>query len=567
MSLTSEERKQTLMAFLEAWPEWKLCELTLEKYIGVGDKNTFAYWLEFGEGRYLGSNAGGDASKFGIYERKAEPKGSRNFILQDDRYSWKKKYGNSAQEAFSVIKERMLAIVSAVGRKDLVEIQGMDFEPSLKWKLAFIYQDQADPCILPIYNLKRLRMLVPDGRKTSHAEAYSILMSDRGDVSALDYGITLWKQTGAKVDEPDEEDDSETEVEQSGTPQRVMPALNQILYGPPGTGKTYNTVNKALEILDPGFLAEHAEDDPSSRAAIKARFDQLVKEERIDFVTFHQSFSYEDFVEGIRAVVDEPAGMEQGARAELRYKIEDGIFKSACRKTPRNIPRVLIIDEINRGNISRIFGELITLIEPSKRQGGSDALMLTLPYSKTHFSVPDNLWIIGTMNTADRSLAGLDIALRRRFHFIEMQPDHRLLENVIVEDNGVEINIARLLQVMNQRIEVLLDREHCLGHAYFMPLKTAPSLDALSSIFLNQVIPLLQEYFFEDWEKIGWVLNGHTQDDSRLQLIRRPAVGESLTALFGSKLMQEHAVNDRRWLLNLPAFNIVESYRHIAGLA
>src|SRR5690606_33408219 len=167
--------------------------------------------------------------------------------------------------------------------------------------------------------------------------------------------------------------------------------------------------------------------------------------------------------------------------------------------------RVLIIDEINRGNASRIFGELITLIEPSKRAGCDEALEVTLPYSKERFSVPRNVHLIGTMNTADRSLAGLDVALRRRFEFVEMLPDVGALAGISVDG----IPIDRLLDTMNRRIEALMGRDYMLGHAYFMALRGDPSLPALARVFRRQVLPLLQEYFFEDWQKIAWVFNDH----------------------------------------------------------
>lgn len=178
--------------------------------------------------------------------------------------------------------------------------------------------------------------------------------------------------------------------------------------------------------------------------------------------------------------------------------------------------RVLIIDEINRGNISNIFGELITLIEPSKRAGGSESLSVKLPYSKTAFSVPSNLHIIGTMNTADKSLAQVDIALRRRFEFIEMMPDYSLLKNI----SDIEgINVAQLLKVINQRIELLYDREHTIGHSFFLSLKETPTIFNLSQIFEFQILPLLEEYFFEDWERVGQVLGDHLKDDSELCFI------------------------------------------------
>ena len=167
-------------------------------------------------------------------------------------------------------------------------------------------------------------------------------------------------------------------------------------------------------------------------------------------------------------------------------------------------PHVLIIDEINRGNISRIFGELITLIEPSKRAGNDEAIEVTLPYSKEPFSVPNNLYIIGTMNTADRSLALMDTALRRRFDFIEMMP----LPGLVTDDlEGV--NVRKMLEVMNQRIEVLYDREHTLGHAFLMNLH---SIDDLRQAFKNKILPLLEEYFYDDWQKIRWVLGAAADD-------------------------------------------------------
>jgi 5-methylcytosine-specific restriction protein B len=382
----------------------------------------------------------------------------------------------------------------------------------------------------------------------------------------------------------------------------VYQPLNQIFFGPPGTGKTFNTINKAIEIIENRVLSSE-ELEPKNRIVLKEKFEEYKKAGQIEFVTFHQSYGYEEFVEGIKADLDSD---------EIKYKLEKGIFKKLSnlaelnyRKSTATISTkkdfdtlfkeqildkliddeklkistqkkhffitevnektiffekaegqtdhslsiktlkemyetgknekikgglsvyyepilnlllenslfdkfdeeplknyILIIDEINRGNISKIFGELITLIEPSKRIGADEEIKVKLPYSNDDFGVAQNLYILGTMNTADRSIALMDTALRRRFEFIEMLPDLETLKDIKVED----IEISKLLEKINQRVEYLYDRDHTIGHAYFMSLKDNATLVELENIFRNKIIPLLQEYFYDDWEKILMVL-------------------------------------------------------------
>lgn len=242
-------------------------------------------------------------------------------------------------------------------------------------------------------------------------------------------------------------------------------------------------------------------------------------------VSFHQSFSYEDFIEGIKPDLEN----EDNDESDIRYIIQDGIFKQSCDKAARLAgyedlnsciedtkegrlqsfqnapPFYLLIDEINRGNISAIFGELITLIEKDKRLGNDYELMTDLPYSKKQFGVPANLHIIGTMNTADRSVEALDTALRRRFSFIEVAPNTVILKDKHPTSGIIEsdINLIKLLDKINERIELLINKDHKIGHSYFLKIS---SLKELKKVFTDKVIPLLEEYFYGDYGKIGLVL-------------------------------------------------------------
>lgn len=254
-------------------------------------------------------------------------------------------------------------------------------------------------------------------------------------------------------------------------------------------GKWFVDRLKLLE-YDPDFMVKYMEN-----AKIEKRYD---------FITFHQSFVYEDFIEGIRPSVDP-------ITKTLIYDPQDGIFKKICEKARSNPSKqfALFIDEINRGNVSEIFGELISLIELDKRAGQYCELEAVLPYSKTTFKVPNNLDIIGTMNSADKSIATIDMALRRRFDFVNFPCDYVALENAlhvrgIVATNVDGIDVIRLLKVINKRIELLLDANHVIGHAFFMRVNNEMDV---KNVIQKKIIPLLEEYFFDDLQKIQMVLN------------------------------------------------------------
>lgn len=341
--------------------------------------------------------------------------------------------------------------------------------------------------------------------------------------------------------------------------------LNQILFGPAGTGKTYNTINEALsivykvtqdtliEIIQKELRSKNKPiSDRNMREEMTQRFNKYLEstkdqEAQIGFVTFHQSYGYEDFVEGIKVKED---------KGQLKYPVVAGVFKRFCKSAKDNPTKnyVLIIDEINRGNISKIFGELITLIEVSKRVGKAEALEIILPHSQNEkFGVPENLYIIGTMNSSDRSLTSVDIALRRRFEFVEIMPKPEILKDIkITKENKVveDIDVAKLLEVMNKRIKVLLDRDHCIGHAYFTELKptsekVAATVQELMQIFEKKIIPLLQEYFFDDWSKINLVLGNNG-------MIKTEKLEKSLFPSMDDQLISN--LESRNWEINQDLF-------------
>ena len=279
--------------------------------------------------------------------------------------------------------------------------------------------------------------------------------------------------------------------------------LNTILYGPPGTGKTYSTTRRCVEICS--GTGERSEEE------IREEFKSLIENERVRFVTFHQSYSYEEFVEGLRPKTDVGG-------AGFRLVAECGILKSIAKRARENenLNYVLVIDEINRANISKVFGELITLLEDDKREGKENQVTLQLPYSRKEFSLPKNVYILGTMNTADRSIALLDTALRRRFEFEEMTPNPDLLNDA---SETTEVNLPAVLRAINERIEYLKDRDHLIGHAWLMKAKNRESLD---NIMRNKIIPLIAEYFHDDWQNVRAILGGTDDFVTRENFLYHP---------------------------------------------
>ncbi|WP_409515227.1 AAA family ATPase [Acinetobacter sp.] len=710
---TALERK--VKEFLKGWPIDRLKNMSIKDYHQAKNIECFITQIDSFDPTQ------GDPT-FACYFDIWEPigLGDNDKYHNKKPYSWNKRLGDDASLAFETLKQEILEIVDAAQRRDLKAIDQIQFTKGLKWMIAFLYQDFNDPFIIPIVskvNTKRIGYdhLYP---KLPLPEFLPLLLADKGEQQFFPYVEKLFAMVRkGYLDNKQKKQQTEELMDEVMTQQ----PLNRILFGAAGTGKTFHTINHALSIIENKTLESLENED---RTVLKKRFDEYKSQGQIKFVTFHQSFSYEDFVEGIRAETDDKgnlkypikagvfkeivelakgnvqsniedeidlsnkkvwkmslgkAGIEddlyrscldnnvillgwgdavnfskceniqfiKSKLAEVNYpkdsedtaagyvntfknkiqngdlvvitdgnlkfraiaevtgnyeydenqefgyhqlrkvnwlktfspslKNEDYFKKIFSQSTVYNLENavdksklsallqpeakhssnlenkyVLIVDEINRGNISRIFGELITLIEDSKREGADEALSVTLPYSKKEFCVPDNVYLIGTMNSSDRSLTGLDIALRRRFTFIEMPPKPELLNDVNVED----IDVQQLLTVINQRIEVLLDRDHCIGHANFMSLKDQPTLQNLADIFKQRIIPQLQEYFFDDWSKINMVLNANG-------MLKPKAVEKS--ALFpnvdtGSEGFFE---DQKTWELVDSTFDSIESFTKI----
>ena len=551
-------------AFLEAWPPDRVRSMSLEEYTNPDRDDAFIYWLEF-RTESLGSIRGRQASKFGIYHRgEKDPQGRG--LIYDDKYAWMSKCGKTADEAFATIRSQLIQVTEAVRKGDFAAVDHpVDFWPIVKWKVAFLYQNREAAKLLAIYKEGRLaaryKEAFPEEEAPPPSQQHAALIDHYSWLGGvLDISRRLW-------DDPKKQPPPKRESLGNAPPRTRDHPRNQILYGPPGTGKTYETVSHALAIVDGAEVETVREERRASLESTLQRYAELRFERpdspgetargRVAMVTFHQNYAYEDFVEGIRPKLASTRGdavapdQVKPDSTELAYELRHGIFRSIChvadqarrdakadgRQTPRY---VLVIDEINRGNIPKIFGELITLIEPSRRLGAEDETTVTLPYSGDDFGVPDNLYIIGTMNTADRSIQQLDTALRRRFTFVEMMPDAKLISEDV---DGV--NCREMLQAMNERIALLLDREHQIGHTYLLKVRT---MDRLAHTFRNRIFPLLQEYFYDDWRKIRAVLGDNAFVEEReLTDARMKALAERFGRTEDDRVYERLSFSNDEW--------------------
>lgn len=479
--------------FVQRFPPNTLSDMAIDQF-AVGKPDSFCYWLEF-KTKDLGSISGGSSKKYGVYWGK------------DGLWHWNKIYP-TAEAAFNQIKKGLVALVSAVENEQFDALDAIGAQQlgsnrySLRCKpLALYFPDEFLPIANPYHVARFLRILgaEPHGDLMARNRQLLSLLSALPEFTGFDTqqmmhflydsfpvpsAAPTTKPDGSNAEEPSVDDEPTGMVAE--LLQLLTRTRNIILYGPPGTGKTYWVRQLAEYLLD---------DQPVGAESSSA----TPVTEYCEFVTFHQSFAYEEFVEGLKPLPPSDGG------PDVRYAVVPGVFRRICRRAEEawreggdHAPRFLLaIDEINRANIAKVFGELITLVEDDKRLGAPNQVLVTLPYSGDVFGVPPNLYIVATMNTADRSIALLDVALRRRFAFVEVMPEPGLLHS------AAGVDLVALLERLNRRLFTLLDRNYEVGHSYFLDVHDLP---ALRYAWYYRVVPLLQEYFAADADRLRAVL-------------------------------------------------------------
>jgi hypothetical protein len=450
--------------------------------MGAGGQDNFCWWLERGLEK-IGKYAPGSAAGHLIYLQK-----DGSYYLPPD------KQGLSPEQAMVDIAVAHATVVGFGARSDFMAADADEFVQKNRSRSLKLLNSYFSEKFLPINSMDHLsRWLtmfgvqppeVPEGPVARNHLLFSLyeMLAAPSAWTPLDFARLLYREfppfgadVGEKHDPSRDVIDKPAERGGNGVPAaRVSDGpnipRNLIIYGPPGTGKT----RRLLREIAPQFG------------------------DRFEMVTFHPGCAYEEFVEALRPVSD-------GQNGPVRYDVVPGIFRRACERASAEpeAPFLLAIDEINRANLANVLGELITLIEEDKRGNGA---RVTLPYSKLPFSVPANLWVVGTMNTADRSIALMDIALRRRFIFEELMVDYDALAEDFASSSDPQLNgidLARILYSMNRRLQLLLDRDHQIGHAWLFGIR---SLADLRARFAQRILPLLAEYFFDDWSRAALVL-------------------------------------------------------------